>query len=86
MLYCARYDDTENKLSDDAPKFEPWPALPFADWRDSAATLHMWTQIIGKIRMTQSPWLNHSWHVTPYVTPRGMTTGTIPHDEHFSRQ
>ena len=39
-----------------------WPALPYADWRDTAATLHMWTQIVGKIRMTQSPWLNHSWH------------------------
>ena len=62
-----------------------WPALPFADWRDTAATLHMWTQIVGKIRMTQSPWLNHSWHVTLYVTPRGMTTGTIPHgDRTFS--
>jgi hypothetical protein len=41
----------------------------------------MWTQIIGKIRMVQSPWLNHAWHVTLYVTPRGMTTGTIPHGE-----
>ena len=56
-----------------------WPALPFADWSDTAATLHMWTQIVGKIRMVQSPWLNHAWHVTLYVTPRGMTTGTIPH-------
>ena len=60
---------------------ERWPALPFTDWSDTAATLHMWTQIIGKIRMSQSPWLNHSWHVTLYVTPRGMTTGTIPHGE-----
>jgi len=39
----------------------------------------MWTQIVGKIRLTQTPWLNHSWHVTLYVTPRGMTTGTMPH-------
>jgi hypothetical protein len=58
-----------------------WPAIPYADWRDTAQTLHMWTQIIGKIRMVQSPWLNHAWHVTLYVTPRGMTTGTIPHGE-----
>ncbi|MDJ0926612.1 MAG: DUF5996 family protein [Gammaproteobacteria bacterium] len=58
-----------------------WPALPFDQWADTAATLHMWTQIIGKIRMTQSPWLNHSWHVTLYVTPRGLTTGMIPHGE-----
>ena len=60
---------------------EYWPALPFDDWRDTAVTLHMWTQIIGKIRMVLSPWLNHSWHVTLYVTPRGMTTGNIPHGE-----
>jgi hypothetical protein len=68
-------------MNDDSAIAEPWPALPFADWRETAATLHMWTQIIGKIRLTQSPWLNHSWHVTLYVTPRGMTTGTIPHGE-----
>jgi hypothetical protein len=60
---------------------ENWPALPFAEWRDTAATLHMWTQIVGKIRMVQSPWLNHSWSVTLYVTPRGMTTGTVPHGD-----
>ena len=58
-----------------------WPALPFSDWADTAETLHMWTQIIGKIRMVQSPWLNHAWHVTLYVTPRGMTTGTVPHGD-----
>lgn len=56
-----------------------WPALPFDQWRETAQTLHMWTQIVGKIRLTQSPWVNHSWHVTLYVTPRGMTTGSIPH-------
>ena len=60
---------------------EKWPALPFAEWRDTATTLHMWTQIVGKIRMVQSPWLNHSWSVTLYVTPRGMTTGTVPHGD-----
>jgi hypothetical protein len=56
-----------------------WPALPFNEWQDSAETLHMWTQIVGKVRLAQSPWLNHSWSVTLYLTPRGMTTGTIPH-------
>ena len=72
-------------MNNDPAIAEPWPALPFADWRVTAAPLHMWTQIVGKIRMTQSPWLNHSWHVTLYVTPRGMTTGTIPHgDRTFS--
>ena len=56
-----------------------WPALPFAEWRDTAITLHMWTQIVGKIRLTLSPWTNHSWHVTLYVTARGLTTSPIPH-------
>jgi len=41
-----------------------WPDLPTAAWRDTYATLHLWTQIIGKIRLSRSPWLNHSWHVT----------------------
>jgi hypothetical protein len=58
-----------------------WPALPFAGWADTAETLHMWTQIVGKVRMVQSPWVNHAWHVTLYVTPRGMTTGTVPHGQ-----
>jgi len=58
-----------------------WPELPYEPWKDTLATLHMWTQIVGKIRMVQSPWLNHSWHVTLYVTPRGMTTGAIPHGQ-----
>jgi len=58
-----------------------WPALPYAEWRDTAATLHMWTQIVGKVRLANSPWVNHSWHVTLYVTPRGLGTGTIPHGE-----
>ena len=56
----------------------PWPELPTAAWRDTYATLHMWTQIVGKIRLTKAPWLNHSWHVTLYVTPRGLTTSPIP--------
>jgi hypothetical protein len=56
-----------------------WPPLPFAEWRETAATLHMWTQIVGKVRLTQTPWVNHSWHVTLYVTARGLTTSPIPH-------
>jgi hypothetical protein len=56
-----------------------WPSLPFAEWKDTAMTLHMWTQIVGKIRLTLSPWTNQSWHVTLYVTSRGLTTSPIPH-------
>jgi hypothetical protein len=58
-----------------------WPELPYEPWKDTLATLHMWTQIVGKIRMAQTPWINHSWHVTLYVTPRGLTTGPIPYDD-----
>ncbi len=56
-----------------------WPELPHSAWRDTQATLQLWTQIVGKIRLTQTPWLNHSWHVTLYVTSRGLTTSPIPH-------
>jgi hypothetical protein len=56
----------------------PWPELPTAAWRETYATLHLWTQIVGKIRLAREPWLNHSWHVTLYVTGRGLTTSPIP--------
>src|SRR6476620_3048757 len=56
----------------------PWPPMPFAEWQDTAVTLHMWTQIVGKIRLKLSPWVNHSWHVTLYLTARGLTTSPIP--------
>ena len=58
---------------------EAWPALPLDAWQDTYATLHMWTQIVGKIRLVQMPWINHSWHVTLYVTARGLTTSAIPY-------
>jgi hypothetical protein len=56
----------------------PWPELPTASWRETYSTLHLWTQIIGKIRLVRAPWLNHSWHVALYVTARGLTTSPIP--------
>jgi hypothetical protein len=55
-----------------------WPELPTAAWRETYETLHMWTQIVGKIRLARTPWLNHSWHVALYVTARGLTTSPIP--------
>jgi hypothetical protein len=58
---------------------DPWPSLPLEAWADTFATLQLWTQIAGKIRLAQSPWVNHSWHVTLYVTARGLTTSPIPH-------
>jgi len=57
----------------------PWPDLPYEAWKDSYAALHMWLQVVGKIRLAQSPWVNHQWHVTLYVTARGLTTSPIPH-------
>jgi len=54
-----------------------WPELPYAAWRDTCATLHLWTQIVGKIRLAATPWLNHSWHVTLRVTARGLRTPLI---------
>ena len=58
---------------------EIWPSLPLQAWSDTCATLHMWMQIVGKIRLAQCPWVNHSWHVTLYVTARGLTTLPIPY-------
>src|SRR5437667_12050332 len=57
---------------------EIWPALPLDQWQDTYATLHRWSQIVGKVRLARMPWINHSWHVTLYVTPRGLTTAPIP--------
>ena len=56
-----------------------WPSLPLDAWQDTYLTLHLWTQIVGKIRMTMSPPLNHWWHATLYVNARGLTTSPIPY-------
>ena len=55
-----------------------WPALPLHEWIDTRDTIHLWLQIIGKIRLALTPPVNHSWHATLYVTARGLTTGPIP--------
>jgi hypothetical protein len=55
-----------------------WPDLPYPAWRETAATLQLWTQIVGKVRLVLSPWVNHGWQVTLYVTARGLTTSSIP--------
>lgn len=61
------------------PTDNPWPALRVADWEPTRDTPHMWTQIVGKIRLTHSPLVNHWWQVTFYVSPRGLTTSSIPY-------
>lgn len=57
------------------------PALPFDSWKDTVATLHMWTQVVGKVRLKLCPLVNHFWNVTFYLTPRGMTTGAMPYPQ-----
>jgi hypothetical protein len=59
---------------------ECWPALPLASWESTRATLHMWTQVVGKVRMTLTPLVNHWWNVPLYVTARGLTTSRIPYE------
>lgn len=72
----------EHKAKATAPEDGgPWPALPLAEWQDTYATLHMWTQVVGKIRLKLSPPANHWWQVTLYVTARGLTTSTIPYGD-----
>ncbi len=58
---------------------DSWPALPLASWKDTLATLHMWTQIVGKVRMALTPRTNHWWNVPLYVSARGLTTSLIPY-------
>jgi hypothetical protein len=60
---------------------ELWPELPYEAWKDTRETLHLWTQIAGKIRLALTPWLDHSWHVPLYVTARGLNTSPIPYAE-----
>ncbi len=56
-----------------------WPVLDYASWRDTCETLLLWSQIVGKVRLAQSPWLNHSWQAPLYVTARGLGTSLVPH-------
>jgi Family of unknown function (DUF5996) len=60
---------------------EAWPELSYEAWKETRDTLHLWTQIAGKIRLALTPWLNHSWHVPLYVTARGLSTSPVPYAE-----
>jgi hypothetical protein len=55
-----------------------WPDIPYPSWRETCAALHLYTQVAGKYRLARTPWVNHSWHATFYVTARGLTTSLIP--------
>jgi hypothetical protein len=63
------------------PAAAAWPSLPFEQWRETLATLHMWTQVVGKVRLAQAPLVNHWWQVPLYVTSRGLTTSPVPHGQ-----
>jgi hypothetical protein len=69
----------EDAMANSSTSGDVWPSLPLNEWIDTLTTLHLWTQIVGKIRLTQTPWINHTWHVTLYVTARGLTTSPIPY-------
>lgn len=58
-----------------------WPRLPYAEWVDTCTAIHLWTQIVGKYRLAHTPWVNHAWHATLYVTSRGLTTGPVADGE-----
>ena len=58
-----------------------WPDLRYAAWNDTCATLQLWMQIVGKVRLVRTPWTNHSWHVPFYLTARGLTTSSIPYED-----
>ena len=60
---------------------DSWPELKYAEWKDTCATLHMWTQVVGKIRLKQTPLVNHWWNVPLYVSARGLTTSAMPYDD-----
>src|SRR5690554_6013039 len=58
-----------------------WPSLNYQEWQETYHTLHRYLQVVGKLRLYKSPWLNHSWHATFYINSRGLTTGAIPLQE-----
>src|SRR2546422_1848492 len=58
-----------------------WPVLILEEWQDTLATVHMWTQIVGKIRLRQTPLVNHWWNVPLYVSARGLTTTPLPYQD-----
>src|SRR5690242_10250554 len=77
LIRGARMTDTRDL--DRVSRAEAWPSLSFDAWRDTCATLHLWTQVVGKIRLALAPPINHWWQVPLYVTCRGLTTSPIPY-------
>jgi hypothetical protein len=74
---------SRSDLKSERGSADAWPGLPLAEWKDTLATLHMWTQIVGKIRLSKTPLVNHWWNTTLYVTSRGLGTSAIPHANRY---
>src|SRR5690606_3736883 len=72
---------TMSRTASTASRADAWPSLVYTDWQPTCETLQLWTQIVGKIRLAQTPWHIHSWHATLYVTVRGLTTSPIPYGQ-----
>ncbi len=72
---------TDTSVKRETARIEIWPRLPLAEWQETKDTLHMWTQIVGKIRLAQTPLVNHWWNVPLYVTARGLTTSAMPYGD-----
>src|SRR4051812_3177842 len=75
---CAQTAMDEERIMADMSE-DCWPALPYDEWKDTYATLHMWTQIVGKVALALAPPVNHSWAIALQVTPRGLATRTLAH-------
>jgi hypothetical protein len=80
LITAAMLPGARRPNNGDPGKDEIWPALPLEAWEATRATLHMWTQIVGKIRLALAPPVNHWWHVPFYVSTRGLTTSPIPYE------
>ena len=74
------FQDAPVTGADFVAKPESWPALPLEAWQDTRDTLHLWTQIVGKVRLALSPLINHWWEVPFYISARGLTTSAIPYN------
>src|SRR5438132_10349185 len=79
MAARARTNLPKHPLS--AATTDDWPALPLEEWQDTYHTLHMWTQVVGKIRLGLAPLQNHWWNAALYVNARGLTTSAIPYND-----
>src|SRR4029078_4749206 len=77
--YCIKLSDTLYCFQ--MTSHNPWPELILEEWQDTLATLHMWTQIVGNIRLELTPLVNHWWNVPLYVSARGLTTSPIPYQD-----